>query len=158
MSHTLFPLSQDQIDALLKNPDTIGEIHSANSFDTYVCMTLNYFLAGEEEQGLLSEVLGGCQSVECSRLECAYFCVVAASKVSSLANALSQIEMQNLKTRVLEADLEEIMDGEVYEELEMASLFTPEETANEVVEDLVKLQNFYAQAARDGLGIVMYTH
>lgn len=158
MQTTLFAIPQDQLDALVADPDSIHTLDSDHTFGTYISVTLTYFLTlAESSGGPMSEVLGGTDSVECERLENAYFFVVPSARVAELLDPLLSVDTDALRAKVLEADLEEVMDGELYEELEMASLFEAEEVATEVVRELERLKLFYKKTAEANHGIVMYT-
>ncbi len=174
MSTTLFGIAPEALAELEASPDTIDKLTSETMFDTYLWTTIPYFLSGgddeeaddegeedgEEEGGAahpLEPVLIGTRSVPCKRLENGAFHVVPAEVAKELATLLAEVDLAELEAAVLEAELEEIYDGEVWEELEMLDLTEPEEVAKAVVQDLMGLTAFYAAAAKKGLAVVLYT-
>lgn len=175
MSTTLFGIAPEALAELESSPDTIDKLTSETMFDTYLWTTIPYFLSGgeddledeeededgdEEEDGAghpLEPVLIGTRSVPCKRLENGAFHVVPAEVARELATLLAEVDLAELEAAVLEAELEEIYDGEVWEELEMLDLTEPEEVAKAVVQDLMGLTAFYAAAAQKGLAVVLYT-
>ncbi|HRC54508.1 MAG TPA: DUF1877 family protein [Kofleriaceae bacterium] len=118
--------------------------------------------AGDDEEeaeadDLLASVLTGTRSVSCSRLENGAFHVMPVGKVIELAALLAAVKPSQLKDAVLDAELEDVLDGEVWEELEQLDLQEPEEVAAQLVKDLKSLVTFYAFAAKQRLAIVSYT-
>lgn len=173
MSTTLLAVSPATLLGLEANPDSIQELESKRTFDTYLWTTIPYFLTDGQDDGEdadeddedddrrgahpLSPVLDGVRSVSCARLENGAFYVVPAEDVAKLSTLLAAVDHAQIRRAVLEADLEEILDGEVWEELEQLDLSEPEEVAASLLVDLQSLTAFYAEASRAGLAIVGYT-
>lgn len=177
MSTTLFGITPEALAELETSPDTIEKLTSETMFDTYLWTTIPYFLSGGEDEEEdeedenededseaeggaahpLEPVLIGTRSVPCKRLENGAFHVVPAEVARELATLLAEVDLAELEAAVLEAELQEIYDGEVWEELEMLDLTEPEEVAKAVVQDLMGLTAFYAAAAQKGLAVVLYT-
>lgn len=174
MSTTLLAVSPATLIGIEANPDSIHDVESKRTFDTYLWTTLPYFLTdgqGDGDDGdddadeaddrgeahPLSPVLDGVRSVSCARLENGAFYVVPAEDVAKLSTLLAAVDHAQIRRAVLEADLEEILDGEVWEELEQLDLSEAEEVAASVLVDLQSLTAFYAAASRAGLAIVGYT-
>lgn len=184
MSTTLFAVTPEALAKLEAAPETIHELEAKKTFDTYLWMTLPYFLSGgetdedddeddEDDEGdnedeeeddsddepehPLAPALIGTRAVPCNRLENGAFHVVPVQVAKELASLLAEVDLKELKSAVLEADLEEVDDGEVWEELEQLDLTEPEEVAKAVVKDLKGLTAFYAAAAKQGLAVVLYT-
>jgi hypothetical protein len=251
MSTTLFAVTEETLARLEAKPDSISDLESSKTFDTYLWQSLPYFLTteaeeeededdGEEEEGdeedeeeeeedegeeeaeaeddegeggdededeeddegeddgeeddedededdededdgededdedegeeeeedgdeddqpahPLDAVLIGDRSVKCRRLENGAFHVITAPRVAELSALLAAVKPSEIKRRVLATDLEEALDGELFEELEQLDLTDPDEVAANVVRDLKGLVKFYAAAARQGLAIVLYT-
>ncbi len=155
MQTHLLAIADQALQAVRANPESFPSIESDLRCGTYLNMTLSYFLAGVDP--MLSEVVDGCDAIECSALECAYFHVLPAARVKELAIMLVALDKSELRESVLEADLEEIEDGEVWEEIELANLLDPDEVANEVEQDLEGLTDFYRRAAASSLAVVLYT-
>ena len=105
----------------------------------------------------LGAVLSGTDSVDCSRLENGSFYVFEPSDVASFSELLGDVDLGEIKQRVLEAELEEVCDGEVWEELEQQDLSENKEVAKAVVDDLKRLRKFYAEVASKKLALVGYT-
>ena len=95
--------------------------------------------------------------MSCDRLECGSFYVFDPADVATLSTELASVKPGEIEKRVLEAELEEVLDGEVWEELEQQDLAEPEAVAKSVVDDLARLKKFYAQVAKNKLGLVGYT-
>ena len=151
-----------------RTPIRSAEIDREASFSTYLFTTLPYFLTRgdrEDDQGEdedddrhpLAPVLEGARSVACDRLENGAFFVVPETDVGVLSGLLAGVDRTALRDAVLGADLEDILDGEVWEELEQLNLSEPEEVAKGVLSDLEGLTELYAAAAREGRAIVLYT-
>lgn len=176
MSTTLFGVTPETLSKLEAAPDTIDKLTSTTMFDTYLWTTIPYFLSGgdeaededeDEDEGdgddedvpahPLEPVLIGTRSVPCKRLENGAFHVVPAEVVKELATLLAEVDLADIEAAVLEAELEEVYDGEVWEELEMLDLTEPEDVAKAVLKDLKGLTKFYAAAAKQGLAVVLYT-
>lgn len=179
MSTTLFGITPEALAKLEAAPETIDQLRSKTMFDTYLWTTLPYFLTGgdddeddededdEADEGddedrdggdhPLAPALIGTRAVACSRLENGAFHVVPAEVAKEVAMLLAEVNPAELEAAVLEADLEEVYDGEVWEELEMLDLTEPHEVAKAVVLDLAGLTAFYAAVAEQGLAVVLYT-
>jgi hypothetical protein len=191
MSTTLFAVTPTLLRSLEAAPDTITELKAERTFDTYLSMTLPFFLSekpdeasdeddadDEEEEDAddaadasedsddddddghahpLAPVLIGTRSVTCNRLENGAFHVVPVDVVQELASLLANVDVAGLTSAVLEADLEDIADGEVWEELEQLDLTEPKQVAKALLKDLKGLTAFYAAAAKDGSAVVLYT-
>ncbi len=174
MSTQLFAVSAEVLARLEKTPDSIGELEAELSFETYLWQSIPYFL-GEGEEGdedeeddegededdseahPLAAVLNGDRAIKCLRLENGAFYVISPERVGELAALLAQVKPAEVKDRVLEAELEEALDGELFEELEQLDLTEPAALAAQLLKDLKRLVKFYADAARAGLGIALYT-
>lgn len=170
MSTTLLAVSPATLRSLEASPNSIHEVESQRIFNTYLWTTIPYFLTdGQDDDGdedededregahPLSPVLDGVRSVSCARLENGAFYVVPAEDVAKLSTQLAAVDHAQIRRAVLEADLEEILDGEVWEELEQLDLSEPEEVAASLLVDLQSLTAFYAKASSAGLAIVGYT-
>jgi hypothetical protein len=170
MSTTLFAVSADTIKNLKANPAAIVELDAKDQFSTYLWTTIPYFLTegegdedegdedeGDEDSHPLANVLTGTSSVDCNRLECGNFYVFDPDDVVTLSAELAAVKSVDIKNRVLEADLEEVLDGEVWEELEQQDLTEPEDVAKNVLDDIKRLKAFYVATAKNKFGIVGYT-
>jgi hypothetical protein len=169
MSTTLFAVSAEKLAELKKKPDGIMKLDSKDTFSTYLWTSIPYFLAPEDfddegddeddEDGgsELGSVLSGTDSVDCSRLENGSFYVFEPADVANFSTLLGDVDVAEIKQRVLDAELEEVCDGEVWEELEQQDLSEPKEVAKAVVEDLKRLKKFYADIAKKKLALVGYT-
>ena len=170
MSTTLFAISAEKLAELKKKPDGIMKLDSKDTYNTYLWTSIPYFLApgdyddeGDDEDdddssaSELGSVLSGTDSVDCSRLENGSFYVFEPADVENLSTLLADVDVAEIKERVLEAELEEVCDGEVWEELEQQDLSEPKEVAKAVVEDLKRLRKFYADVAKKKLALVGYT-
>ena len=181
MSTTLFAVSPEVIDRLKSEPSTIMQLESKDVYSTYLWTTIPYFLNEADDEGddeeddddddgddddggdddelshPLANVLSGTSSVECENLECGAFYVFDPSDVETLSKLLAAVKPSDIKKRILEAELEEGYDGEVWEELEQQDLSEPEEVAKEVLDNVKRLKAFYADAVKNKRGIVGYT-
>lgn len=168
MATTLFAVSAETLARLKAEPDAITELDSKDTYSTYLWVSIPYFLAWDEDEDdedeseagasdPLADVLTGTDSVNCARLECGNFSVFEPSDVATLSAALATVNLGAIKQSVLDADLEEVFDGEVWEELEQQDLSDPEEVAKAVVDDIKRLKKFYAAVAKKKLGLVGYT-
>jgi hypothetical protein len=174
MATTLFAVSAETLARLKAEPDAITALDSKDTYSTYLWVSIPYFLAWDEDEDdededededeseagpldQLADVLTGTDSVNCERLECGSFSVFEPSDVATLSAALAAVNLGAIKERVLNADLEEVFDGEVWEELEQQDLSDPEEVAKAVVDDIKRLKTFYAAVAKKKLGLVGYT-
>lgn len=184
MSTTLFAVTSEKLESLEANPESIGTLDSKLSLSTYLWQSLPYFLSAEDEEeeeddeedededededeeeeeedddeaNDLAAVLAGDDSVKCPSLENGAFYTISAERVAELSALLVAVKPSEIKKRVLGADLEEVHDGEVYEELEQLDLTEPDAAAAAIVKDLKALVKFYAETAKKGLGLVMYT-
>lgn len=181
MSTTLFAVTEETMKRLEAKPDSIGDFESKEKYDTYLWQSLPYFLTSgddaedgdddedeeEEEEDEddeddveehpLDAVLTGDRTVKCKQLENGAFYTLTASRVVELSALLAAVKPLEVKKRVLAADLEEALDGELYEELEQLDLTEPDAAAAQVVKDLKALVKFYDSAAKQKLGIVLYT-
>jgi hypothetical protein len=181
MSTILFAVAQEVIDHLKSEPSTIMQLESKDVYSTYLWTTIPYFLNEADDEGddeeddddddgddddggdddelshPLANVLSGTSSVECENLECGAFYVFDPSDVETLSKLLAAVKPSDIKKRILEAELEEVYDGEVWEELEQQDLSEPEEVAKEVLDDVKRLKAFYADAVKNKRGLVGYT-
>lgn len=172
MSTELFAVSTDVLARLKAAPETIAELDSKETFSTYLWTSIPYFLAeylhdGDAESDddsddsddatSLANVLSGTGFVNCARWESGGLYVFEPDDVASLSAELALVDLDEVKKRVLEADLEEVFDGEIWEELEQLDLSEPRAVASALMEDLERLKKFYADAARKKLALVGYT-
>lgn len=179
MSMQLFAVSPEELEGLVKSPDTIMNLDSKLTYSTYLWQSIPYFLGegeGEEDEDEdedddredegdeeddegghpLAAALHGDRSIKCKRLENGAFCIITAERVRELSKLLAEVKPSEIKERVFETDLEEALDGELWEELEQIDLTEPNEVAVQVVKDVKQLVKFYAEAAKAGLGIALY--
>lgn len=173
MSTTLFAVAEEVIDRLKSEPSAILQLESKDVYSTYLWTTIPYFLNDADDEGddegddddddddelshPLANVLSGTSSVECENLECGAFYVFDPSDVETLSKLLAAVKPSDIKKRILDAELEEVYDGEVWEELEQQDLSEPEEVAKEVLDDVKRLKAFYANAVKNKRGLVGYT-
>jgi Domain of unknown function (DUF1877) len=111
----------------------------------------------DEEAHALSVVLTGDRAVKCRSLENGAFYTLVPSRVAELSALLTAVKSNEIKKLVLKTDLEEALDGELYEELEQLDLTEPDDVAKRILTDLKALVAFYASAAKQNLAIVSYT-
>jgi hypothetical protein len=186
MSTTLFAVTDETLKQLVAKPDAIGDFESKETYDTHLWQSLPYFLTGgedgeegddgdedddEDEDGEededgdddgddehpLSLVLLGDRAVKCKRLENGAFYTFVPSRVAELSTLLTAVKPAEIKKLVLATDLEEALDGELYEELEQVDLTEPDDLVKQLLTDLKGLVAFYASAAKQNLAIVSYT-
>jgi hypothetical protein len=110
-----------------------------------------------EDDHPLAVVLIGDRAVKCKRLENGAFHTITPARVAELSALLSAVKPTAIKKLVLATDLEEALDGELYEELEQVELTEPDALVKQLLIDLKALVAFYASAARQSLAIVGYT-
>lgn len=190
MSTTLFAVTEETLKSLVAKPDSISDLKSKETYNTYLWQSLPYFLTGgedgedeeeeeeeeddedeheepdevsveEDEDGEddhpLAVVLTGDRAVKCKRLENGAFYTITPSRVAELSDLLAAVKPAAIKKLVLATDLEEALDGELYEELEQLDLTEPDAVAKQLLTDLKALVAFYASTAKQNLAIVGYT-
>jgi hypothetical protein len=110
-----------------------------------------------EDAHPLAVVLSGDRAVKCKRLENGAFHTITASRAAELSVLLAAVKPAAIKKLVLATELEEALDGELYEELEQLDLTDPDAAAARIVKDLKSLVAFYASVAKQDLAIVLTT-
>jgi hypothetical protein len=130
------------------------------SFMTYHCCSINYFLTGDaypsgSPKQPLGGVLFGFSSVSCSTLENGNFGVLDPQHTESVLRALGAVDIAAVRQRVEDADPEALADDEVddFELLEEGD----EPPADVIVSEIERLLAFYKYAARHHYGVVNYT-
>jgi len=153
----LLTLSAASLSGLMTSPDAVNRLSSPRPYSTHIGAAIAYFLGRPAGSERLSQALEGSASIECTTLENGYFFVVPPEQVSELLGLLRRVDVARFRQSILDADLEDLLDGELSEEIELAGLYSSEEAAEEASSDLQKLIAFYAEAADEGLALVGYT-
>jgi len=158
MATWLQMVSEAEIAALRANPPSINKLDkpAADSFRTHYFCSINYFVTGEAFGGdPVRGMLTGLEAVDCKTLENGSFGVVTPAQATGLAQQLEKLDLDAIKAKVDDADPDEIEEAEV-DDFEI--LMEADEPAGEViVSEVQSLAKFYKDAAKQQLGVVMYT-
>jgi Domain of unknown function (DUF1877) len=158
MAARLQMVTDKEIDLLVREPGRINRLNN-EGFGTHWFQTISFMLCGDawpsaKHKRPLTAVFFGYETVDTTTLENGNFGIVRPGDVKAIAKALAAVDLMDLKTRVEQADDDEMADAEC-EDFEI--LKTDDEDPGEtVVDDVEGLQAFYAKASKLGRGVVMY--
>lgn len=159
MAAYLYAVPAAEIERLQKDPESIGRLDGSMADCTcvYLHSSINYFLAGsgypEPSEHPLGPLLHGMQTVYCVVLENGNFGLVAPMVAERLARHLVAVDLQDVRSRVEEADLDELVEAEELYDLEVVD---HSEAPDQIVHEIKDLTAFYARAAAANHGVVMY--
>ena len=151
-------VTAEQLARLVAKPESIARLDEPETFATHHMATINYFLTGSaypgRKRGPLALALCGVRNVPCPVLENGSFDLVPPERVAAIAAALRSVDVEAVRSAVAEADLEALVEDEEIDELVDLSA---EEAADAIATDVQGLVEFYADVAKHGAGVVMYT-
>jgi len=155
MSTVLQAVTEQQIQALRREPDRVAALDEDRSFSTAFAASINHFLAGDAYPTAadhpLWPMLQGEESVACGSLENGEFGLVSPRVARRVADLLAAVDVAAVAERVGAADLghdAELYDLELIDEAQAPAVIAAE------LRDLVA---FYARVSSEGLGVVSYT-
>jgi hypothetical protein len=135
----------------------VRQLDGAAWHQTYFGPSLNYFLTGSAYptgDHPLAGMLYGARSVDCPMLETGSFGVVPANTVATIADGLAALDLDAVRSRIAEADIDAIIREEELDDLELVEAET---VPSLLTDEIGKLTTFYAQAAKANSGLVVYT-
>jgi hypothetical protein len=150
-----------ELDALRKQPDTIGKLEKtgAEAFTTYYACSINWFVCGDAypdpEDDMLHAMLLGADHVECKTLENGSFGVVLPKQAAVIAKKLASLDTKKISKAFAKADLDELIDEQEVTDLE--TLREDDEPVKALLGDIESLSAFYAYASKVKKGVVLYT-
>jgi hypothetical protein len=153
-------VSARELAKLRAQPTWINKVNTRGTYITYYACSINYFVLGDaypsaSRKQPLGGLLFGFASVDCETLENGNFGVVEPHQVGLVLEALAKLDLAAIRTKVEEADPDELEEAEA---LDYEILIEDDEPPADVIAgELESLAAFYKRAARRNAAIVSYT-
>lgn len=149
-------VTEEVIKKLKENPDTINEIDRKGGYATCMHRSVKFFLTDHlppDEEYPLATIFGT-EEVECSALERGHFHLLAPADLATLAKSMAGVSLDDVKSRLDDADLEDLVDGKWIDDLDV---LPDGESEEEIAWEIERLLTFYQDAAKKQVGLVIFS-